>query len=118
MHVASLRSTRAVWPFRPRQHHPLAEFELARKRSAVECFSECATELYPRVGLPKDLDLSRGHLRALLKALGVMALAGVGLLLIEGGFGYRGPFTVGLGVALLAGAAILLIVWSLRRPSA
>ena len=62
LHVASLRSTRAVWPFRPRQDHPLAEFELARKRSAVECFSECATELYPRIGLPKDFDLSRGHL--------------------------------------------------------
>jgi hypothetical protein len=58
------------------------------------------------------------EIRALLKALVVMVLAGVGVLLIEGALGYRDPFTVGLGVALLAGAAILLIVWSLRRPSA
>jgi hypothetical protein len=39
--------TTAVCPFRPRQDHPLAEFALARKRSAVECFAECATKLFP-----------------------------------------------------------------------
>ena len=30
------------------------------KPSAVECFAECATELFPRIGLPKHFDLSRG----------------------------------------------------------
>jgi hypothetical protein len=39
--------TTAVCPFRPRQDHPLAEFALARKRSAVECFAACATKLFP-----------------------------------------------------------------------
>jgi hypothetical protein len=58
------------------------------------------------------------EIRALLKAFAVMALAGVGALVTEGTLGYRDPFIAGLGVGLLVGAAILLIVWSLRGPSA
>jgi hypothetical protein len=30
------------------------------ERSAVECFAESASELFPRVGLPKHFDLSQG----------------------------------------------------------
>jgi hypothetical protein len=35
----------------PSQDDPLADVELARKRSAVECFAECATKLFPRIGV-------------------------------------------------------------------
>ena len=48
----------------------------------------------------------------------VMALAGMGALLTEVAHGFRDPFTVGLGVALLIGAATLLIVLFLRQRSA
>ena len=34
-----------------------------RKRSAVECFAECASELLPRVGLAKHFDSKHGFAR-------------------------------------------------------
>ena len=54
-----------------------------------------------------------------LKAFAIMALAGSGAAILMSGMrGFGDPPSVGIGVGLLFGAAIMIIVWFLRRPSA